>query len=330
MPMKSPEFWQKQNTFLSKLLSPLGRLYAFFHDKRMKMAKPYKAKVPVVCIGNLVMGGVGKTPLAISIAEFFKMNGRRPVFLTRGYGGGLSDVLVDLDRHTARDVGDEAMLLARVAPTIVDVNRARGAKSAEKIGADVIIMDDGFQNPKLVKDLSFAVFDGRYGFGNEKVFPAGPLREPLENGLKRANAFIVVGQDKSGVRARIEKDFPFLPFIGVHIEQSLEKIQQLAGMKVFAFAGIGFPDKFFDMLEEYGCELVGRRAFSDHYPYTDADLTDLVTEAEKRGAVLVTTSKDSVRVPPRFMPRIQVVEAYSVWDTPDAMISFLSALPHKD
>lgn len=328
MPIKSPEFWQKPDTFLSRLLSPFAKLYALGTKARMKSVKPYHSKVPVICIGNLVMGGVGKTPLAISVAEFFKMNGKRPVFLTRGYGGGLSDILVDLDKHTAQDTGDEAMLLARVAPTVVDYNRARGAKTAEKVGADVIIMDDGFQNPKLYKDLSFAVFDGRYGFGNAKVFPAGPLREPLEHGLKRADAFIIVGQDKTGVRERIEELCPALPFIAVHIEQPLEKIQQLAGMKVFAFAGIGFPDKFFDMLKDYGCDVVGTRAFSDHYPYTDADLIRLLDEAEEADAVLVTTAKDGVRVPPRFMPKVNVVDAYSVWDTPDAMISFLS-LPNK-
>lgn len=328
MPLKSPEFWQKQNTFLAKLLSPFGKMYGYVTEKRIRMAKPYQAKVPVICIGNLVMGGVGKTPLAISVAEFYKMNGRRPVFLTRGYGGGLSDILVDLDKHTAKDVGDEAMLLARVAPTIVDVNRGRGARSAEKIGADVIIMDDGFQNPKLVKDLSFAVFDGRYGFGNSKVFPAGPLREPLEDGLKRADAFIVVGKDKANVREWIEERFSYLPFIAVHIEQSLEKIKGLEGKKVYAFAGIGYPEKFFDMLKEYGCDVLETQAFSDHYPYTDSDLNALFEAADKLEAVLVTTTKDSVRIPPRFLPRIHVVDAYSVWDTPDAMIALLSSL-HK-
>ena len=252
MPLKSPKFWQKKNTFLGKLLSPLGRIYAWALRRKLKNTKSYRSKIPVVCIGNLVMGGVGKTPLAVSVAEYFKMNGMRPVFLTRGYGGGLINVLVDLDKHTAKDTGDEALLLARIAPTIVDADRARGAKTAEKIGADVIIMDDGFQNPQLVKDLSFAVFDGRYGFGNGKVFPAGPLREPVEDGLQRADAFIVVGKDKAGIKEWIDKRFMSLPFIGTHIEQDVSKIAQLSGKKVFAFAGIGYPDKFFDMLRDYG------------------------------------------------------------------------------
>lgn len=329
MPLKSPKFWQKKNTFLGKVLSPLGRIYAWGLRRKLKKTKPYRSKIPVVCIGNLVMGGVGKTPLAVSVAEYFKMNGMRPVFLTRGYGGGLSNVLVDLDKHTAKDTGDEALLLARIAPTIVDADRARGAKTAEKIGADVIIMDDGFQNPQLVKDLSFAVFDGRYGFGNGKVFPAGPLREPVEDGLQRADVFIVVGKDKAGIKEWIDKRFMSLPFIGTHIEQDVAKIAQLSGKKVFAFAGIGYPDKFFDMLRDYGCDVVETQAFSDHYPYTDEDMTDLIARADKLEAVLVTTAKDGVRIAPRFLPQVQIVEAYMVWDTPDAMCALLSALHKK-
>ncbi|MGN1080251.1 MAG: tetraacyldisaccharide 4'-kinase [Alphaproteobacteria bacterium] len=329
MPLKSPKFWQKKNTFLGKVLSPLGGIYTWGLRRKLKKTKPYRSKIPVVCIGNLVMGGVGKTPLAVSVAEYFKMNGMRPVFLTRGYGGGLSNVLVDLDKHTAKDTGDEALILARVAPTIVDADRARGAKTAEKIGADVIVMDDGFQNPQLVKDLSFAVFDGRYGFGNGKVFPAGPLREPVEDGLRRADAFIIVGKDKAKIKEWIDKRFMSLPFIGTHIEQDVAKIAQLSGKKVFAFAGIGYPDKFFDMLRDYGCDVVETQAFSDHYPYTDEDMTDLIARADKQEAVLVTTAKDGVRIAPRFLPQVQIVEAYMVWDTPDAMCALLSALHKK-
>ena len=329
MPLKSPKFWQKKNTFLSKLLSPIGHLYAWEVRRRLKNIKAYRSKIPVICVGNLVMGGVGKTPLAVSIAEYFKMNGMKPVFLTRGYGGGLSNILVDPEKHTSKDTGDEALILSRVAPTIVDADRARGAKTAEKIGAQVIIMDDGFQNPQLIKDLSFVVFDGRYGFGNAKVFPAGPLREPLEDGLKRADAFIVVGKDKAGVKDWIEKRFKSLPFMATHIEQDVSKIAQLSGKKVFAFAGIGYPDKFFDMLKEYGCDVVETQAFSDHYPYTDEDMTDLMARADKQNAVLVTTAKDGVRIAPRFLPHIQIVEAYMVWDMPDTMCTLLSTLHQK-
>ena len=326
MPLKAPKFWQKENTFLGKLLSPLSRIYAWGVRRRVKKAQPYEARIPVICIGNLVMGGVGKTPLAVSVAEYFKMNGMKPFFLTRGYGGGLSNILADPDKHTAVQTGDEALLLAQVAPTIVDADRARGAKKAEAMGADVIVMDDGFQNHQLHKTLSLVVFDGRFGFGNGKVFPAGPLREPLEDGLNRANAFVVVGKDVSGVKEWIDGKFSTLPFIGMHIEQDKEEIDSLTGKKVFAFAGIGYPEKFFDMLKENGCDIVKARAFADHHPYNDLEIAEMIAEAEALDAVLVTTSKDGVRIAPRFRKRIRIVKAYMVWDTPDTMCALLEAL----
>ena len=325
MPLKAPGFWQKEHTFLGGLLSPLGRIYAWAVRRQVKKAKPYEARIPVICVGNLVMGGVGKTPLAVSIAEYFKMNGMKPAFLTRGYGGGLSNILADPDKHTAEQTGDEALLLARVAPTIVDADRARGAKKAEMLGADVIVMDDGFQNHQLSKTLSFAVFDGRTGFGNGKVFPAGPLREPLEDGLSRANAFVVVGQDAAGVKEWIESRFSTLPFIGMHIKQDDEEIAALSGKKVFAFAGIGYPEKFFDMLRENGCDVVKTRSFSDHHLYDEREITEMIDEAGNLDAVLVTTAKDGVRIAPQYQKRIKVVDAYMVWDTPDAMCALLKA-----
>lgn len=326
MPLKAPRFWQKERALLGRILSPLGRFYAWIVRCRIKKIKPYESKIPVVCVGNLVVGGVGKTPLAVSIAEYFKMNGMKPVFLTRGYGGGLKNIIVDLDKHKAEETGDEALLLARVAPTIVDADRARGAKKAEQIGADVIIMDDGFQNPQLLKTFSLVVFDGKRGFGNNRVLPAGPLREPLKEGLKRANAYVVVGKDEFGVKKIISRHYDTLPYIGMHIEQDVSKIVQLSGKKVFAFAGIGYPEKFFDMLKEYDCNVVGTRAFPDHHPYTDSEMTDLISAANKADAVLVTTAKDGVRIAPRFQQDVQIVEAYMVWDTPDTMCALLKAL----
>ncbi len=323
MPFSSPSFWNKKRGAVSKILSPLAALYAFAGRVRRQKAKPYEAKIPVICIGNLMMGGVGKTPLAVSFAEFYKINGKKPVFLTRGYGGGLTGVLVDLDKHTAKDVGDEALLLARVAPTIVDADRKRGAKYAERLGADLIIMDDGFQNPHLRKDFSVVVFDGRLGRGNGCVFPAGPLREPMKDGLARADAFLIVGRDKTALRERIERDFPELPFFATHVEQDAAVVSSLDGARVLAFAGIGLPEKFFDMLKEYGVNLVATKAFPDHYAYTDADLYRLVEEASRLDAVLLTTSKDYVRVPAAFRDRVREIPAYMVWDTTDALMTAL-------
>ena len=323
MPLKAPDFWTKDESFVSRLLKPLSSLYAFIGERRQKKAAPYKASAPVICVGNLVMGGAGKTPLAVSFAEFFKMNGKRPVFLTRGYGGGLSNVVVDLDKHTATDVGDEALLLARVAPTVVDADRRRGAKLAESIRADVIIMDDGFQNPQLEKDFAVAVFDGKYGIGNGCVFPSGPLRESLESGLKRAHACLFVGADETNLRERIEKIAPDMPFFQTHIEQSLDVIYRLEDKKLLAFAGIGRPEKFFDMLCDYGCRLEARIPFPDHYVYTPADMEKVLRRANELKAFAVTTEKDFVRIPKVYQSRIGVVPAHMIWDTTFEMMEAL-------
>lgn len=325
MPVKAPAFWQKDRSLWAKLLAPFGFLFAIAGSRRFKRAKPYRSKVPVICIGNLVMGGVGKTPLAVSVAEYFKMNGLRPVFLTRGYGGGLKTALINADGlYTAADTGDEAQILARVAPVVVNADRKKGAITAEKTGADVIIMDDGFQNPQLEKDLSFAVFDGHYGFGNGKVFPAGPLREKIEQGLARANACIIVGTDTSGIRRKTAALFPDLPCLFVHIEQDKRVLNALSGQPVFAFAGIGYPAKFFRMLSENGAEVVGTKAFSDHHPYMESDMEAIFKAAKAKGAEkIVTTAKDSVRIPEKYREDITVVEAYTVWDMPDEISALL-------
>lgn len=325
MPVKAPDFWQKDKSLRAKLLAPFGFLFSLLGMSRFKRARPYRSKVPVICIGNLVMGGVGKTPLAVSVAEYFKMNGRRPVFLTRGYGGGLKSALINADGvYTAKDTGDEAQILARVAPVVVSADRKKGAVVAEKTGADVIIMDDGFQNPQLAKDLSFAVFDGHYGFGNGKVFPAGPLREKPEQGLARADACLIVGEDTSGIREKVAELFPDLPCLSVHIEQDKRVLDTLNGRKVFAFAGIGYPAKFFRMLSGNGVDVVGTKAFSDHHPYTENDIEALLKTAEAKGAdIVLTTSKDGVRLPEKYREKITVVEAYTVWDTPEGISDLL-------
>ena len=330
MRLEAPDFWQKHSSLFSKILLPAAKVYAFAGWIRRKKTAAYKSKIPVICIGNLMMGGVGKTPLAVSFAEFFKMNGKRPVFLTRGYGGGLSNVLVDLDVHTSKDVGDEALLLAKVAPTVVDFNRKRGAKYAERLGADLIIMDDGFQNPTLHKDYSVIVFDGRLGIGNGRVFPAGPLREPLQTGLKRAQAFLIVGKDKTNVRDKVECLFPDLPFFATHIEQDAQVISALENKKVVAFAGIGLPHKFFDMLKEYGVDVVDSKAFPDHYVYTDADLQALREYAAGMGAVLATTEKDAVRVPETHRKDLYAVPARMVWDTTAELMNTLYRFCRED
>lgn len=317
MPIKSPDFWLIQDSLCSRLLRPVSWIYNFIGKMRSLHAKTYESKLPVICIGNVVMGGVGKTPLAISIAEYFKMNGKKPCFLTRGYGGTIKSGVVDITKHTVVDTGDEPQLLAQTAPVVISGDRIKGAKLAEDLGVDVIIMDDGFQNPYLKKDLSFVVFDGKMGIGNGCIFPAGPLRESVESGLKRADACIVVGQDQSGIKDYLASNYPEMSVIDVHIEQSLTTLRQLDKQKIYAFAGIGMPMKFFSMLQEYGCNIVKTKSFSDHYFYTDMDIIRLINDAAKNDAILVTTAKDIVRIDSRYWNRIRVVEAYCVWDNPE-------------
>lgn len=196
--MKTPRFWQKNGIFPT-LLTPLGWVYGAATQLRLRLGKPRKCKAKVICIGNITAGGVGKTPVAMAMAEQYIKAGKKVFFVTRGYKGKLKNIVVNLERHTAAETGDEARLLAGVAPTIIAPRRELGAEKAVRLGAEIIIMDDGFQNPGLYKDESWLVFDGAAGIGNGKIIPAGPLRETLKNGEKRADYILIMGEDKTGL-----------------------------------------------------------------------------------------------------------------------------------
>jgi tetraacyldisaccharide 4'-kinase len=223
--------------------------------------------------------------------------GERPVFLSRGYGGRQSGpLLVAPDRDRAADVGDEPLLLARAAPTVVAHDRVAGAKAAYAAGATVIVMDDGFQNPSLAKDFSVLVIDGRRGLGNSKVFPAGPLRAPLDAQLARADAVILVGAVAEGAAARAAAEARKLPVFHARLEPDREVIAALTGRRVLAFAGIGDTEKVFATLREAGIAVAATRSFADHHRYTPADVRDLCEQAEAEGLTLVTTEKDKARL----------------------------------
>lgn len=293
--MQAPEFWDKKESRLAKILAPISAIYAWIVACRLEKSHPYQAKMPVICVGNISVGGTGKTPVCLALAKLLKEKGRSPWFLNHGYRASEKSVIVDTKSHSALDVGDEALLLAEYAPTIVDSARARGAQIAEKKDVSLLIMDDGFQNPTLVKTLSFVVVDGKKGFGNERVLPAGPLREPVLKGLKRADALILVGEDVWGVRKYLEKNKVDLPILTGHfipVEQDLEKLK---GHSVSAFAGLGNPKKFFDMLVQKGIQLVSMHSFPDHYFYTRFDIEDL--KKKTKNSLLATTSKDWVKIP---------------------------------
>lgn len=326
--MRAPEFWYARrdaacpdaawpNALWPALLGPAAALYAAAGILRQAVTVERPAPVPVVCIGNLVAGGAGKTPVALAVAELARAAGAAPVFLTRGYGGRLrGPVRVDAAMHTAADVGDEPLLLAAAAPTWVSPDRVAGAVAAAADG-DVIIMDDGYQNPRLKKDLSLLVIDGASGFGNGHVMPAGPLREPVAHGVVRADAVVMIGDDTYDTAARLAT-LPVLQARLVPVDADA-----VTGRRFVAFAGIGRPAKFFATLTATGADVVATRAFPDHHPYTDTDLVALRETARSVDAALITTAKDAVRLPAASHDDVVVLEVGLSWADPDAVSRLL-------
>jgi tetraacyldisaccharide 4'-kinase len=294
--MRAPSFWWRDGAATAKLLGPLAAVYGAVAARRL--AQPGRqAGIPVLCVGNLTLGGAGKTPVAIAVTRLLKAALRRPFVLSRGYGGRLAGPIeVDAARHTARDVGDEPLLLARVAPTIVARDRVAGAEAARKAGASVVVMDDGFQNPSLRKDVSLLVVDGRRGIGNACVFPAGPLRAPLDAQLDRADGIVVVGEGTGAAGLTARAGARGLPVFHGKLLPDQAVTAGIADGKVLAFAGIGDPEKFFATLVACGIEASIKLRFPDHHRYTAAEAEALLKEAERQGLALVTTEKDLVRL----------------------------------
>ena len=313
--MKTPAFWSKHG-LTAKLLKPLGCVYAFASGLRLRLVKPFRVGRPVICIGNLTAGGSGKTPVAVSIAGLLQKAGKNPFFVSRGYGGNLKNVMVDKEKHTAAEVGDEPLLLARRAPVIINPDRVAAAQKALKSGAEIIIMDDGFQNPGLYKNLSFLVFDGGFGIGNGLSVPAGPLRENFASGLKRAQAAIILGEDKHNLSAQIA-EIPIFRGSVVPVRP------EVSNTDAVAFAGIGRPEKFYASMRELGFNLVETVDFPDHHRYTAAELRRLVDKARDKNALLFTTSKDFVKIPPEMQKYFRVLEIEIKWEDEEALTRFI-------
>jgi len=301
MRLETPFWWYRKKGALSSVLSPLGRLYGRVAEARFARVTPYRSRLPVICIGNFTAGGGGKTPAAIAVASLLTTLGRSPCFLTRGHGGTSKGPVMVRQGQSAAEVGDEPLLLAEHAPTMVAADRAAGAKAIEAtdasvIDAGVIVMDDGFQNPGLTKDLSLIVVDAEAGIGNGLVMPAGPLRGPLGPQMARADALLVIG---SGDKARPLIDAfraegkPVLKALIVPRQDT----RWLGVLPVIGFAGIAKPEKFFSTLGASGARLLAKRAFPDHHRYTNREAAALLEEARQRNAMLVTTEKDWVRLP---------------------------------
>jgi tetraacyldisaccharide 4'-kinase len=299
--MREPAFWWRKAGLASGLLAPVAAAYGAVAGARLRQRAP-RAAVPVVCIGNLTVGGAGKTPTALAVARMLAAEGERPAFLSRGYGGAQAGPLqVDPARHTAHDVGDEPLLLARAAPTVVARARVAGARTAVSLGASAIVMDDGFQNPSLAKDLSVLVVDARRAIGNGRVIPAGPLRAPLAPQLRQAHALVVIGADaeaSQGGAAEVTAAARArgVPIFAAHLEPDAGFIAALGSGRVLAFAGIGDPQKFFHTLADAGIAVAATRSFPDHHRYTREEAQALCEEADREGLVLVTTEKDLLRL----------------------------------
>ncbi len=320
--MRAPDFWTT-NGRAAKLLAPASLAVDLAGRVRRGVVRPKRAPVPVICVGNLVAGGAGKTPVVLALIRLLRERGLGVHVLMRGYGGRERGPLrVDPETHGAAEVGDEALLAARQAPTWVARHRPAGAAAAAGAGAEAIVMDDGFQNPSLAKDLCLLVIDGDFGLGNGRILPAGPLREAPGRALARANAVILIGEDRAGVTGWLAGRRPLIwanlvPGPGA---------ADLAGRRVVAFAGIARPEKFFATLEALGAEVVERHGFADHHPYRDQEIAALLDRAVQLNALAVTTEKDAVRLAPEQRAQVSVLPVNVEWRDRSPVIGLLDGL----
>jgi tetraacyldisaccharide 4'-kinase len=319
--MTPPRFWQTGG-LLPTALAPFGAITAAITARRVARAG-WRAPVPVICVGNAGVGGSGKTPVVLDLAARLTRRGVAVHCLTRGYGGSARGVTrVDPTGHTAAEVGDEALLLAAVAPTWVGADRGASGRAAVAAGAQALLMDDGLQNPTLEKTVSLLVIDGGAGFGNGRLLPAGPLREPVARAAARCRAAVMIGADQRGAAAALPAD---LPILQASLAPGPDMLAQ-AGRVALAFAGIARPGKFFATLEQAGMVLAESRGFADHHSYSARELANLRLRAGALGAVLVTTWKDFVRIPPHARGGILPMSARLAWGRESAVDALLAAI----
>ncbi|MCY4304218.1 MAG: tetraacyldisaccharide 4'-kinase [Aestuariivita sp.] len=302
--MRAPEFWKLPPNcpdWRATLLAPCGHLYKHLTARRLSRGNPEKLKIPVICIGNINVGGVGKTPTVIWLAQLMREKGHIPHVISKGYGGTTkSPIQVDAKKHNASDVGDEPLLIAAFSDVWVGVDRMLTARTAQNAGATILILDDGHQDPHIFKDFSVIVIDSDYGFGNEKCLPAGPLREPITTGLSRADACIILGENtNTSLCAALGNLQKFCAKL-----QPLETGMNWSNVRVLAFAGIGNPLKFFSTLENLGATVIHKEQLDDHQKLSSRLLTRLYKDAQAQSAQLVTTEKDAVRLPVEFRSKV--------------------------
>ncbi|RCS24595.1 tetraacyldisaccharide 4'-kinase [Phyllobacterium salinisoli] len=322
MASEAPPFWWEKPDWRAFALSPLSALYGAVARRRLVRGTPPKVPLPVLCIGNFTVGGAGKTPTAIAFAKAAQAKGLKPGIVSRGYGGGFSGVhLVDPDHDTARHTGDEPLLLARHAPVAVSPDRVAAARLLIAEGCDFLIMDDGFQSARLHIDYALIVLDSSRGIGNGRIIPAGPLRAPLIDQLRKADALLKIGTGSGADKVIRQAARAAKPIHGARLVPSSKSA--ISGKRFLAFAGIGNPEKFFASLSEMGGAPVLTRSFPDHHPYTPDDITELMQTAAAADLNLVTTAKDHVRLatalgtPPQFLEKLGVIDVELAFDQPD-------------
>tara|TARA_B100001123_G_C15146565_1_gene961769 strand:+ start:13 stop:1005 length:993 start_codon:yes stop_codon:yes gene_type:complete len=319
--LKAPKFWYlKKDTYLSSSLFPLSLLFRLGTKLRSLFSKEKQSELPIICIGNIVVGGAGKTPVSLKIGQMLIEAGYSPHFVSKGYAGLEKNNTLIESWHSPKRVGDESILLAEVAPTWVGVDRNRSFNLAKDKGADCIVMDDGFQNPTIKKDFSIIVINGEQEFGNKRVIPSGPLRESINRGLTRTNLIIVIGKISNEIKEKIPSHIPII-YSSFTINNENKTFK---GQKILAFAGIAYPEKFFNSLRDQGAKLVKEIIYPDHHIYDENDLLNLAEIANKTQSILVTTKKDFVRIPKSYRSLVNTLEGKIEFEDENLLLEILS------
>jgi tetraacyldisaccharide 4'-kinase len=323
--MKAPNFWHTDG-IIPKLLEPAAHFFNLISIINRTLISGINIGVPIICVGNIVSGGAGKTPIALSIGKILGQK-YNVGFLTRGHGGSIiGPVQVKTNHHAIDEVGDEALLLTKVAPTWVSKNRKEGALLAKAAGIEVIIMDDGFQNPSVHKDLSLIIIDGPYGFGNGRVIPAGPLREKISNGLIRADIIVVIGECSKSTKLQFPSDLPVF-YASITPDKSNTVF---SNKNVVGFAGIGRPQKFLTTLKDMGLNVLDFISFPDHYRFSEIEIYNLHSKAIKLNARLVTTAKDLTRVPKNVTHLCKPITVSIDWEDEPRLKELLYATANQN
>ena len=309
--LKAPKFWYvKKDTFFSRILFPFSLIFRLGTKIRKLISYTHTFSLPIICVGNIVVGGAGKTPVSLKIGKILKTAGYNPHFVSKGYAGIIKTNTLVESWHSPKTVGDESLMLSEVAPTWIGIKRNESIQLAKEKGGDCIIMDDGFQNPTIYKDLSIIVINSSQEFGNRRVMPSGPLRESIRRGLSRTNLIIVIGKVTDYLKKTIPDNIPVISAkFNINNENKIFK-----GQKITAFAGIAYPEKFFNSLREQGAKIVKEVTFPDHHIFDENDLLSLAEIANKTQSILVSTQKDFVRIPKSYRSLVNTLEGEIVFE----------------